>query len=116
MMFGLSRYWNIEECIEFLSDVGCNIDEIYSFIVKNKPILFEGKKCDLFEKYNIDVEKFENSVFNARRYKIRNRKKKDDIIDDLNISGVNKQSLGCSMQITCFQYRLDKDSSEITKE
>lgn len=109
MIFGLSRYWNIERCVKFLEDKGCSIDEIYNFITQNDPIFSNGKKCNLFEKHNINIEEFENYVFNARRYKICDSKNKDDILEDLSISGINKQALGCSMQTTYFQYRLDKD-------
>ena len=111
MMFGLSRYWDIERCVKFLEDNGCSIDEIYNFITQNDPIFSNGKKCNLFEKHNINIEEFENYVFNARRYKICDNKNKDDILEDLSISGINKQALGCSMQTTYFQYRLDKDRS-----
>ena len=109
MMFGLSRYWDIERCVKFLEDNGCSIDEIYNFITQNDPIFSNGKKCNLFEKHNINIEEFENYVFNARRYKICDNKNKDDILEDLSISGINKQALGCSMQTTYFQYRLNKD-------
>lgn len=138
MLFGLSRYWDIGRCADFLygalsesyqekkrkecdsnsTDLN-NLEkenifrEIVKFLIDDNPIRNnDGSICEFFKRYNIKVRDFENYVFNVRRFKASNRlEERKKILERLDFQDINEETLGCSLEnsYNYLKYKMQKN-------
>jgi len=117
MLFGLSRYWDVLKCMEFLDKEKFTYKDIMQFIIEDKPL---DDKTNLFyqhykalpeNEYREKVREFEDYIFGITRYSLDGTKKAD-VLRKLDEMGINKQTLGCGMDTTYYNMLCKKDKIE----